>query len=275
MPADVTIRPAARGAIFDRRGLARFGLMSDRAAGADPAARDGRHGVPSRWRARVTYRVARRVERFAGALYELGVRPGQVVACQLPNWWQTYALQLAATRLQAVLAPITTTKGPRELHRMLHRVGARVCITVDEWEGFGHAAALQAVAQALPELRHRVVIGGITHGEIDFRSAFEQTPWEEHHPVALDDAVDDPDRVAMIIFTSGTSGEPKARCIPRTLYTSASASARCRFGPEDVWFTPHALMHTVGQDAARSAVIAGASVVLLDAWSGQRGFGPG
>jgi cyclohexanecarboxylate-CoA ligase len=31
-------------------------------------------------------------------------------------------------------------------------------------------------------------------------------------------------------------------------------------------------MHTVGQDTARSAVIAGASGVLLDAWSGQRGL---
>jgi len=39
-----------------------------------------------------------------------------------------------------------------------------------------------------------------------------------------------------------------------------------------VQFTPHALTHTVGQDVARSALIAGASVVLLDAWSGQRGL---
>ena len=47
---------------------------------------------------------ARRVERFAGALYELGVRPGQVVACQLPNWWQAQVLLLAAARLGAVVA---------------------------------------------------------------------------------------------------------------------------------------------------------------------------
>jgi acyl-coenzyme A synthetase/AMP-(fatty) acid ligase len=51
---------------------------------------------------------SRHVERFAGALYELGVRPGQVVACQLANWWQAQALLLAATRLEAVVAPIMT-----------------------------------------------------------------------------------------------------------------------------------------------------------------------
>ena len=157
---------------------------------------------------------------------------------------------------------------------MLHRVGARLCITVDEWEGFGHAEALRAIAATLPELRHRVVIGDTTNGDVDFRSAFEQTRWEERHPVSLDDAAEDPDRVAMVLFTSGTSGEPKgALHTQNTLYASASSVSQAHdFGPSDVQFTPHALMHTVGQDTARSALIAGASVVLLDAWSGRRGL---
>src|SRR5262249_58978852 len=76
---------------------------------------------------------AHRVERFAGARYELGVRPGQVVACQLPNWWQAQVLVLAAARLQAVLAPIMTTIRTRELQRVLHRLGASVYITADHW----------------------------------------------------------------------------------------------------------------------------------------------
>src|SRR6185295_17910969 len=41
----------------------------------------------------LSYRAyARLVERFSGALYELGVRPGHVVAVQLPNWWQALVL---------------------------------------------------------------------------------------------------------------------------------------------------------------------------------------
>ena len=279
MPVDVTIRPAPAAAQrFRAAGVWRdSGLMSDlrrwrdrtphatavMAYRADGAARS------------ITYtELASQVERFAGALYELGVRPGQVVACQLPNWWQTHALHLATTRLQAVLTPITMTIRPLELQRMLHRVGARLCITVDEWEGFGHAEALRAIAATLPELRHRVVIGDTTNGDVDFRSAFEQTRWEVRHPVSLDDAAEDPDRVAMVLFTSGTSGEPKgALHTQNTLYASASSVSQAHdFGPSDVRFTPHALMHTVGQDTARSALIAGASVVLLDAWSGQRGL---
>jgi len=223
----------------------------------------------------ITYvELAGWVERFAGALYQLGVRPGRVIACQLPNWWQAQVVLLAAARLQAVVAPIMPTIGPRELQRMLHRVGACLCVTADEWRGFDHAAALKDIASALPELRHRVVLGDTTGGEIDFRSFFEETPWEKLHPVALEDAVEDPDRVAMVLFTSGTSGEPKAALhTQNTLYASASSITQVHeFGREDVQFTEHALMHTVGQDAARSALIAGASVVLLDDWSGRRGL---
>lgn len=71
-------------------------------------------------------------------------------------------------------------------------------VTADEWAGFGHTAALAEIAPRLPELRHRVVFGEPADGEIDFRSFFEETPWERHHPVARDDAREDPDRVAMV-----------------------------------------------------------------------------
>ncbi|GAA3103654.1 cyclohexanecarboxylate-CoA ligase [Pseudonocardia yunnanensis] len=216
---------------------------------------------------------AHHVERFAGALYELGVGPGHVVACQLPNWWQTQALILAALRLQAVVAPITTTIRPRELQRMLRVLGARVCVTVDEWAGFDHAAALGEIASRLPELRHRVVIGEPVGDEIDFRSFFEETPWEQRHPVALDDAWEDPDCVAMVLFTSGTSGEPKgALHTQNTMYASAiSVGDLDGFGRDSVRFTPHAVMHNVGQNNAQAVLLAGASMVLLDGWSGEQG----
>lgn len=108
----------------------------------------------------LSYRAyAHLVERFSGALYELGVRPGHVVAIQLPNWWQALVLFQAVARLGAVLAPCMTTIRPRELQRMLQRVEASVCITVDRWAGFDHAEALRDMASRLPTLRHRVVLG--------------------------------------------------------------------------------------------------------------------
>jgi cyclohexanecarboxylate-CoA ligase len=136
---------------------------------------------------RLTYReYAEHVERFAGALYELEVRPGGVVAIQLPDRWQVNALLLASARIGAVSAPIMTTIRPRELERVLRRTGAEVCVTVNRWAGFDHSSALAELAGGLPDLRHRVVLGdALAEDEIDFARHFEQTPWERTHADAL------------------------------------------------------------------------------------------
>jgi len=212
------------------------------------------------------------VERFAGALYELGVRPGQVVAFQLPNWWQSGALLLAAMRLQAVLAPIMTTIRPRELERMLARVGANVCVTVDEWDGFHHAAALREMASRLPELRHRVVIGTATtvrpssarSSRTRRGSSATRSRWMMHPKT----------RTGWPYFSS-----PRARRASRK--ARSIATTRCTpvwfvwgepgVGQQDVIFTPHALMHTLAYRSTLLSLWSGACRVLLDSWSGERG----
>ncbi len=224
---------------------------------------------------RISYHAyAHLVERFSGALYELGVRPGHVVAIQLPNWWQALVLFQAVARLGAVLAPCMTTIRPRELERMLQRVEASVCITVDRWAGFDHAEALRDMASRLPTLRHRVVLGRAGKGDIEFTPVFEETPWEQRHPVALDDAREDPDAVSVVLFTSGTSGEPKAALhTENTLFTTTAGGCEIMdIKSSDVLFSPHALMHLAAQGSARAALQTGASIVLLDSWSGARGL---
>jgi cyclohexanecarboxylate-CoA ligase len=230
---------------------------------------------PSDAPVRISYRAyAHLVERFSGALYELGVRPGSVVAVQLPNWWQAAVLFQAIARLGAVQAPCMTTIRSRELERMLKCVEASVCITVDRWAGFDHAEALRDMASRLPTLRHRVVLGHAGKGDIEFTPFFEETPWEQRHPVALDDAREDPDAVSVVFFTSGTTGEPKAALhTENTLFTTTAGVCEVMdIESSDVLFSPHALMHMAAQMSASAALQTGASIVLLDSWSGPRGL---
>lgn len=197
-----------------------------------------------------------------------------MVAIQLPNWWQALVLYQAVARLGAIVAPAMTTIRPRELERTLRRVGAHVCITVDRWAEFDHADALRDIASRLPNLRHRVVIGPAGDGDIEFASMFEETAWEQRHSVALDDVRDDPDAVSMVIFTSGTTGEPKAALhTHNTVYSSfAGLCEALEFDRSDVVFCPHALMHLAGHLLAHTALTTGASTVLLDSRSGARGL---
>ncbi|OJF10989.1 AMP-binding protein [Couchioplanes caeruleus] len=224
---------------------------------------------------RLTYaELARYVERFAGALLEMGVRPGQTVAVQMPSWWQFNALVLACARVGAVVAPIMMTIRQRELERVLAATEAVVCVTVDQWEGFGHAKALAEIATRLPALRYRVVLGGEHEpGEIDFGAVFEDAAWEERHPTALRDAVEDPDRVFLVLFTSGTTGEPKAVLHSHnTLYAGTSQLVRIEgLSDRDATMTPHSTSHLAGIVMCVFApLLVGARSVVCDRWDADR-----
>lgn len=53
---------------------------------------------------RFTYReMARMADRIAVGLARLGVGRGDIVACQLPNWWQFTLTYLACSRIGAVM----------------------------------------------------------------------------------------------------------------------------------------------------------------------------
>lgn len=224
----------------------------------------------------LTYReLAESVERFAAALAALGIGQGDVVSTQLPNRWQALALALACWRRGAVLASVMTTIRSRELERMLARVEARVFITVDSWDGYPHAAAAAEMAPRLPALRHRVVLGeAVTGDEIDFVEFFE----EKAHPVPVTLRPADPDAVALVLFTSGTTGEPKAAL--RTLNTLyAQVAPRLADGDDDKgtigrtklhMFTPQASMHAAGLTSAMVAWISGGASLLVERWDPGR-----
>ncbi|WLQ35066.1 AMP-binding protein [Streptomyces castrisilvae] len=133
-----------------------------------------------RRRVTVTYgQLALYVERFAGALASLGVAPGDPVAYQLPNWWETAALTLACWRAGALAVPVLPTVRAHGLQRILDGTRARVCVVPDSWEGFAHAEALASLAPGLPWLRHRVVLGdAAATGAVDFEAYFTRTPHE-------------------------------------------------------------------------------------------------
>jgi cyclohexanecarboxylate-CoA ligase len=219
----------------------------------------------------ITYEeYAQYVERLTGALHELGVGPGQVVAIQLPNWWQTSALVLACARLGAVIAPVTTTIRPHELESMLAVLRASVCVTVDRWADFEHSAALADIATRLPHLRHRVVLGEhVRTGEVDFALHFEYMPWEKRHGSSLDDPGEDPDQVSVVTFTSGSTGSPKAVLHTfNTFYAGYSPiAAEDELGPDDRLFTPHPLTHGWGlRTGILLPLLVGARSVVLDTW---------
>ncbi|MDO0939375.1 AMP-binding protein [Streptomyces sp. DG2A-72] len=149
-------------------------------------------------------------DRFAGALVELGVKPGDFVAVQLPNRWEMVPLLYACIRVGAVICPIGPTTPEDALRHQLSLTEARVLITISEWEGTSPARSAVTLREELDSLEHVAVIDGHTpEGAIGFRDHFVDQLWEDVHNDDLDGLELKPDDPFAVLFTSGTTGESK------------------------------------------------------------------
>jgi long-chain acyl-CoA synthetase len=144
--------------------------------------------------------VAERVRDVAAGLMASGVEPGDRVALFSKTRLEFTVSDLAILAAGAVTVPIYETSSPAQVQWVVGNSGAKVLIVEDD--------ALQAVAQevagALPELQHTFVIdrGGLDQlvhtgqsveaGEVDARIA-----GITH------------DSLATLVYTSGTTGNPK------------------------------------------------------------------
>ncbi|MCC2106938.1 MAG: AMP-binding protein, partial [Hyphomicrobiales bacterium] len=159
---------------------------------------------------RFTYReLADLADRIAVGLSRLGVGRNDVVAMQLPNWWQFSLLYLACTRISAVLNPLMPIFRERELSFMLKHGEAKVMIVPKTYRNFDHEAMVRGLMPTLPALERVIVIDG---GGVDDFDALLTTPEWEKQPDAkaiLTANRPGPDDITQLIYTSGTTGEPK------------------------------------------------------------------
>jgi hypothetical protein len=72
--------------------------------------------------------LVRMADRIAAGLARLGVGRNDIVACQLPNWWQFTLAYLACSRIGAVMNPLMHIFRERELSFMLKHGAAKVVV---------------------------------------------------------------------------------------------------------------------------------------------------
>ncbi|MGW0521195.1 AMP-binding protein [Crossiella sp. NPDC003009] len=179
----------------------------------------------------LTYReLHRQVFRFAAALRAQGVRPGEVVSFQLPNRWENAALTLACAAVGAVAAPVMASMGPRERAKFQEWTGARISV--------------------LPE----------------------DLPYYTEGAWAAEDngSEDDPDRVFLVLFTSGTTGEPKAVLHSHNTLHAALAhfTAVEDLGDPVVTVTPHSLSRIAGLAfGVLLPLLTGGTALYQDEWN--------
>lgn len=189
--------------------------------------------------------LAARVNAIAGLLVSLGVRKGDVVAYQLPNWWQFAAIHLAALSIGAVTNPIMPIFRQRELVFMLNHGEARVVFIPKDYRGFDYEEMFAGMAKELPTVKQVVVIDGA--GPNGFEAMV--SPFKGKTPPADAQAGRaGPDDVIEVLYTSGTTGEPKG--VMHTSNTMISNldpyAERLGLGADDVVLMASPMAHQTG-----------------------------
>ncbi|MFN8521964.1 MAG: acetate--CoA ligase [Chloroflexota bacterium] len=161
----------------------------------------GRHGDTRDF----SYRgLAELTSRFANALGELGVRPGERVFSLAGRIPELYVAALGTLKARAVFCPLFSAFGPEPIRQRLSRGGGRVLVTTESL----YRLKVQQIRETLPDLEHVLIVGGGERqadltGTLDFSSLVDgASPTYEIGPTA-------PGDMALLHFTSGTTGLPK------------------------------------------------------------------
>ena len=221
-------------------------------------------------RTRHTYaELAQLVERVAYGLRAHGVEAGSTISCQLPNWNECIVLFLAAARLGAVVNPIPPTYRASELRFMLGLLKSRVVVIPEVFRGFDHAVMMHGLRADLPAVEHVFVVRGAPAAGMKRWTVLTDTAWESHEGrQSLPGS--DANRVHEVVFTSGTTGEPKGvmHTPNTTLSTIHSVIDRLQFSDRDVIMMASTLGHQTGYLYGYCLnFLLGATAVWLDVWN--------
>jgi len=208
------------------------------------------------------------VSRIAANLRQLGVEHGDVVSFQIPNWWQFVAVHLACVRTGVVSNPLMPIFRDRELEFMVGRSRSKVLIVPRMFRGFDHEKLAERIQLKTSTLEHVVVIDGDGHNSFDdmlLRATANDTRSEQ---VGLQ-----PNDIMKIMFTSGTTGEPKGVMHTSNSMLSSMKPLTDRLGltRDDVIFMPSPFAHSIGFCyGIMMSLYLGARLVTMDVWDPLR-----
>ncbi|WP_104504038.1 cyclohexanecarboxylate-CoA ligase [Acinetobacter indicus] len=217
-----------------------------------------------------TYRqMLETANKISLGLKQLGVQKQDIVSCQLPNWWEFTLLYIACRRIGAVLNPLMPIFRERELSFMLKHTESKVFIVPKVFRKFDHEKLAYQLQRHLESLQQVIVVGG--EGENSFEKLLLNHGLENDPQIlnSLNEVTITADDIAQLVFTSGTTGEPKGVMhSANTLFANIVPYAeRLHLNQNDVIFMGSPMAHQTGfMYGLIMPVLLKAKAVLQDVW---------
>jgi cyclohexanecarboxylate-CoA ligase len=207
--------------------------------------------------------LAERADALASGMSALGITPGDAIAFQLPNWWETVVVLLAAARMGAVGVPILPIHRHREVGFILRQTRARVLVIPGRYRDCDHRELATALWPELPHLAEVIVARDQPSPRMRTLASLHVTPRTAPAPTVA------PSDVALVIYTSGTTADPKGVLHShQTLLAEAGSLAPVHeLADDDTVLMPSPLTHISGiVHALLVPAVLGSCAVLMPRW---------
>jgi acetyl-CoA synthetase len=177
--------------------------------------------------------LAALTSRFANVLGELGIGQGDLVAVLAGRIPELYIAALGTLKNRSVFSPLFSAFGPEPIRTRLALGHAKALVTTESL----YERKVAALRDELPELEHVLLVGD-AHGPTDVEGT------HDYHRMMLAASEEyeilptDPDDMAIVHFTSGTTGTPKGAVHVHEAVVSHAVTGRYALDlhPEDVFW---------------------------------------
>jgi long-chain acyl-CoA synthetase len=203
-----------------------------------------------------------RVRRLAAALQGLGLAQGDRAACLAHNGFRYLEAFLAAPLAGLVLAPINTRLAPPEVAFILNDAGARVLLIQA-----AYVPLLETIRGELKTVERVIVLDGSPDaGALDYEGLLAAAD-----PAALRPRDWQPEDLALLCYTGGTTGRPKGVMLSQR---NVAANVRhaiqmLELNERDVWLHAAPMFHLADAWACYALTALGARHVFMERFAAR------
>jgi acyl-CoA synthetase (AMP-forming)/AMP-acid ligase II len=205
-------------------------------------------------------------ERLAAAFDASGLRSGDVVSFQLPNWIEAMVVNLAAAMRGLVCNPIVPIYRDAEVRHILRDCGAKMFFIPRSFRSIDYVEMVERMRADLPAGLEPVVVRGEAPGFTTWDGLLARAAGATPAPTPPVE----PNAVKLVMYTSGTTGSPKGVLhTHNTIMAELDAvDAFFRLADDDVVLMPSPVTHITGYLYALELVFTrGLRAVLMDRWN--------
>src|SRR5581483_12519107 len=218
---------------------------------------------------------------LASAFAEMGLKAGDVVSFQLPNWVETMIINLAAGLSGIVVNPIVPIYRESEVRYILRDARAKVFLIPHHFRNFDYTAMAARLRGEVPSLEHLIVVRSDAQRLEEEAAVLAEDAaadgsisWEallargrpEQAPAGQTDA----NAVKLLLYTSGTTGQAKGVLHSHNTIMAEIEAVIDFWGitDRDVSLMPSPVTHITGYlYALEICFAAGVKVVLMERWN--------